>query len=296
MPRKPVVGNLALTGYEDIFNISTIPADGEQVEYIPLTELFPPELHPFQVKDDEAMLRLAESIKEHGVLSPGFARPRVNGGYELLSGNRRKRACELAELTNMPVKIRELDDDTAALIMVSSNLEQRESILPSELAWSYKVMLDALNHNGIKGEQHSYEIITERTGVKKNQLFRYIRLTELITELIDKVDVKQLAFNPAVELSYLSVKEQTAVAKAMAEYEVRPSLSQAIRLKKLKQSGEICEKVIVSVLAEIKNSKDSDNSSVARYSKYFPSDYSHKQMDAVIVSLLKDWKTKTAAN
>ena len=185
------------------------------------------------------MFRLVESVKEYGVREPGLARPRDEGGYELLCGNRRKRACELAGLTSMPVIIRELNDDLAAIIMVDSNLEQREKILPSERAWAYKVMMEALNHNGVKGEQHSYEIMFERTGVKKNQIFRIIRLTDLIITLLDKVDAKQLAFNPAVELSYLSLTEQTAVVDAMEAHEVKPSLSQAIRLKKLKQDGKL---------------------------------------------------------
>lgn len=292
MSRKPVVGNLALAGYEDIFNVSALPTTNDDVVQIPLTELYPPEFHPFQVNDDESMNRLAESIKENGVLSPGLVRPRANGGYELLSGNRRKRGCELAGLTAMPNRIREMDDATAAIVMVDSNLQQREHILPSEQAWAYKVMMDALNHNGVKGEQHSYEVMTERTGVSKNQLFRIIRLTELITELIDKVDTKKLAFNPAVELSYLSVKEQTSVAKAMAEYEIKPSLSQAVRLKKLKQDGKLTAKVIDEVLSEIKKPANDENSGSARFRKYFPPDYSQKQMDAVITKLLKEWKAR----
>ena len=180
-------GNLALAGYDDIFNVSRIH-DGECVIEMPLEELFPPEFHPFQVNDDAAMARLAQKVKQYGVLVPGLVRPRADGGYELVCGNRRKRACELAGFQTMPVIIREMDDHIAALAMVDTNLDQRDVILPSEKAWAYKVMMDALNHNGVKGEQHSYEIMVERTGESKNQIFRVIRLTDLIVTLADKVD------------------------------------------------------------------------------------------------------------
>ena len=294
MPRKTQTdGNLALASFGDIFNVNTLQIDGERVVEMPLTDLYPPEFHPFQVNDDKAMYRLAESVKEHGVREPGLARPRTDGGYELLCGNRRKRACELAELVTMPVIIRELDDEKAAFVMLG-NLEQREKILPSELAWAYKVMMEALNHNGVKGEQHSYEIMEERTGVKKNQLFRFIRLTDLIVTLTDKVDARQLAFNPAVELSYLSQKEQTAVAEAMAAHEVKPSLSQAVRLKKLKQSGKLTLDIIDKMLSEAKKPPQSEPKGSARFRKYFPPEYSPKQMESVIVELLTEWK-KTKA-
>ena len=195
MSRKATtVGNLALAKYDDIFTLSTGNTDGERIVQIPVNDLHPPEFHPFQVNDDDAMLRLAESVKEYGVREPGIARPRTDGGYELICGNRRKRACELAEIAAMPVIIRELDDDLATIIMVDSNLEQREKILLSEKAWAFKVMMEALNHNGVKGESHSYEIMVERTGESKNQIFRIIRLTELIVTLLDKVDANQLAF------------------------------------------------------------------------------------------------------
>jgi len=295
MPRKTTtVGNLVLVGYEDIFNASTGNPNGERVEQIPLTDLFPPEFHPFLVNDDDAMLRLAESVKEYGVREPGIARPRTDGGYELLCGNRRKRACELAELEAMPVIIRNLDDDLAAIVMVDSNLEQREKILPSEKAWAYKIMMEALNHNGVKGESHSYEVMVERTGESKNQIFRIIRLTELIVTLLDKVDANQLSFNPAVELSYLSQKEQTAVADAMAVHGVKPSLSQAVRLKKLKQSGKLTREVIDRMLSEEKKPPKGEPTGSARYRRFFPASYSPKQIDEVIVELLTDWKARAA--
>jgi len=294
MPRKPTtVGNLALANFEDIFTVSTGNPDGERVVQLPLGDLFPPEFHPFQVNDDKEMLCLAESVKEYGVTEPGLARPRTDGGYELICGNRRKRACELAELTTMPVIIRNLSDDLAAIIMVDSNIRQRK-LLPSEKAWAYKVMMEALNHNGVKGESHSYEIMVERTGVKKSQLFRIIRMTELVVTLLDKVDANQLAFNPAVELSYLTQKEQTAVAEAMAAHGVKPSLSQAVRLKKLKQDGKLTVEVIDRMLSEEKKPPKSEATRNARYRRFFPASYSPKQIDAIIIELLKDWKVKSA--
>jgi len=296
MPRNAVsTENLALTRFDDIFNISVSNHGCERIEQIPLSELYPPEFHPFQVNDDDSMLRLADSIREYGVREPGIARPRNDGGYELLCGNRRKRACEIAEQKTMPVIIRELNDDLAVIFMVDSNLEQREKILPSEKAWAYKIMMDALNHNGVKGESHSHEIMMERTGISKNQLFRIIRLTDLIVNLLDKVDAKQLAFNPAVELSYLSQKEQAAVADAMVIYEVKPSLSQAIRLKKLNKDGSLTVEAINKILSEEKKPPKGEPAGSMRYRKYFPPDYSQKQMESVIIKLLKDWKASEAA-
>jgi len=190
-----------------------VDAHGERIIEISLEELHPPEFHPFHVNDDEAMERLTLNIKQYGVREPGLVRPRTDGGYELLAGNRRKRACELAELPTMPVIIREMTDSDATIAMVDSNLEQREKLLYSEKAWAYKVKMEALNHNGVKAEMHSVEVLVAQTGESKNQIFRLIRLTELVCTLLDKVDTKQLAFNPAVELSYLSQAEQTAVAR-----------------------------------------------------------------------------------
>jgi len=194
--RNSTNGNLALAGYNDIFNVGI--SDGERVEEIALIELHAPEFHPFQVNNDEAMNRLVRSIKQYGVREPGLARPRTEGGYELLAGNRRKMACELAGMLTLPVVIRNLNDDEAAITMVDSNLQQREKLLYSEKAWAYRVKMEALNHNGIKSERHSCDIMVEQTGESKNQIFRFIRLTELIPALLDKVDANKLAFNPAL--------------------------------------------------------------------------------------------------
>ena len=216
MPKKTEIGNLALAGYDELFASTTATTEpsniikpdfiGECVVKIPLTELHPPEFHPFHVNDDEAMDRLAANIKLYGVREPGLARPRADGGYELLAGNRRKRACELAEVSTLPVIIREMSDDAAVIAMVDSNLEQRETLLYSEKAWAYKVKMETLNHNGVKGDKHSYEVLMEQTGESKNQIFRLIRLTDLIIGLLDMVDSKKIAFNPAVELSYRATR------------------------------------------------------------------------------------------
>ena len=294
MRKTSTVGNLALDGFDDIFqtcaSIASQPQSGESIVDVLLAELHAPEFHPFQVNDDLAMYRLAESIRQYGVREPGIVRPLESGGYELLCGNRRKRACELASISTLPVIIRELDDSSAALVMVDSNLDQREKILPSERAWAYRIMMEALNHKGVKGEIYSHEIIVERTGVKKSLLFRIMRLTELIVVLADKVDSNQLAFNPAVELSYLSVSEQTSVAEVMEAYEVKPSLSQAKRLKELKQNGKLTDDMIDRVLSEVKKPPKSEPSSSMRFRKFFPADFSQKQINDAIIKLLKDWK------
>jgi len=295
MPRKlQTSGNLALAGFDDIFKSSFTPLKGESIVDLPIAQLHPPEFHPFNVFDDPSMTRLMKSIVQHGVREPGLARPRVTGEFELLCGNRRKRACELAKLPTMPVIIRELDDNSAALAMVDSNLEQREKLLYSEKAWAYRIKLEALNHSGVKGEMLSVEVLVEQTGESKNQIFRLVRLTELIVALLDRVDARQLAFNPAVELSYLSQIEQTAVASAMDEYEVKPSLSQAVRLKKMKQKGSLTTDSIRAMLSETKKLSKDEQLVSKRFQKYFPPDYSQKQMDAVIIELLAEWKTKGA--
>ena len=306
MPKTKAIGNLALAGYNEIFkstseadSAETVQADeniGERIVEIPLEQLYPPEFHPFHVNHDEAMDRLAQNIKQYGVREPGLARTRLDGGYELLAGNRRKMACELAGLPTMPVIVREMDDDNAVIAMVDSNLEQRETLLYSEKAWAYKVKMEALNHNGVKGEKHSYELIMEQTGESKNQIFRLIRLTELIEGLLDKVDKNQIAFNPAVELSYLSIVEQTAVITAMEAHGVKPSLSQAVRLKKMKLDGSLTVEIIDAVLAENKKEPkvDSDKE-ISRFRKYFPSDYTPKQMTDVITELLRKWQERSGA-
>ena len=269
MPRNQTFGNLALSSFDDIFNVGVNNSDGERITFIALTDLFPPEFHPFNIVNDDAMARLVESVKEYGVREPGIARPRADGGYELLCGNRRKMACELAGINTLPVIIRELDDDCAVHVMVNSNLQQREKLLYSEKAWAYRIKMEALNHNGVKGEQYSFEIMEAQTGEKRNQIFRTIRLTELIPDLIDKVDARKLAFNPAVELSYLSRQEQTAVVDAMAAHEVKPSLSQAVRLKSLKKDGSLTRDIIDSILAETKKPQKGGQSDSIRYRDFF---------------------------
>ena len=327
MPKTKEIKNLSLTGYNDLFAStveqptpsSTVNLEtsevlcntsdtsnhnevGERVVEIPLEELHPPEFHPFNVFDDEAMERLAQNVKQYGVREPGLARPRTEGGYELLAGNRRKRACEIAEIPTLPVIIREMSDDDANIAMVDSNLEQRETLLFSEKAWAYKVKMEALNHSGKKGDKHSHEIITEQTGESKTQIFRLIRLTELVVGLLDMVDTKKLAFLPAVELSYLSQVEQTAVITAMESHGVKPSLSQAVRMKKFKQAGELTVEMIDEILSEIKKPVADDETEadadidmdkeIGRFRHYFPKTYTAQQIDEIINNLLMEWQTR----
>ena len=242
MPKKSLLQNSPFTAYNDIFASTVDNPSGDNIMNILLDELHPPSNHPFQVKCDEAMERLVNNIKENGVLVPGIVRTRTKGGYELISGNRRKMACELAELPTMPVIIREMDDSSAIIAMVDCNLAQRDTLLFSERAFAYKAKMQALSHKGIKDEKQSVEILIEQTGESRSQIFRLLKLTELVVDLLNKVDSKQLAFNPAVALSHLSIPEQKAVASAMENYGVRPSLSQASKLKKLNtcSSSFIC--------------------------------------------------------
>ena len=285
-------GNLALTGYNDIFNIGS---GGDVIAEIPLAELHEPDCHPFQVNNDDAMTTLVDSIKQYGVREPGLARPRTDGGYELLCGNRRKMACQLAGLATVPVIIREMSDDDAAIAMVDSNLQQREKLLFSEKAWAYRVKMEALNHKGVKGESHSVEVITAQTGDSRNTVFRLIRLTELVEALLNKVDAREIALNPAVELSHLNYDEQFAVVECMAKYDVKPSLSQAVRLKKLKLDGKLTPELIEEILSEQKASPTSEAKITLHYRKYFPPEYSPKQVEEVIIALLKDWRKQTAS-
>ena len=278
---------------------TTHNTNNETITHIPLTQLHPPDFHPFYVNDDEAMYRLANNIKQYGVREPGLARPRRDdnnnliGGYELLCGNRRKRACEIAVIPTLPVIIRDMSDDEAAIAMVDSNLEQRDMLLPSEKAWAYQVKLEALNHQGVKSDipgQLSVDILCEQTGESKNQIFRLVRLTKLIITLLDKVDAKQLAFNPAVELSYLTQKEQSIVTSTMEHYDIKPSFSQAKRLKELSKNCMLTPEKIDTILSEIKKLPKGQPAGSMRFRKYFPPDYSQGQMDEVIASLLKGWR------
>ena len=261
---------------------------------IPLTDLHPPDFNPFHITDDGAMISLVESIKQRGVLEPGLARPNKSGGYELLIGNRRKRACELAGLETIPVIIRELDDNDATIAMVDSNLEQREELLFSEKAWAYRIKMEALNHKGVKSSDGklSVEVLSEQFGDSKNQIFRYIRLTELFIELLNKLDKKELAFTPAVELSYLSHNEQIEVASIMDANDISPSLSQAVRLKKLKQSGELTIELIHSILSENKPKLSSIEREIKRFRRFFPAESTPNEIYKVITNLLEVWKDK----
>jgi len=272
---------------------------------IALTELHPFKNHPFKVLDDDRMADTAESIKEYGVLVPAIARPREDGGYELVAGHRRKRGCELAGLETMPVIVRNLDDDAATIIMVDSNI-QRENILPSERAFAYKLKLDAMKRqvgrpskeNGSQVGNHlsgrkSSDIMAEQMGESKNQIFRYIRLTELIPELLDMVDAKKIAINPAVELSYLKPDEQTMLLEAMDSEQATPSLSQAQRLKKFSQEGKLSLDVMTAIMSEEKKGElDKVTLTGDKLKKYFPKSYTPQQMEQTILKLLEQWQKK----
>ncbi|MDR1538339.1 MAG: ParB/RepB/Spo0J family partition protein [Clostridiales bacterium] len=243
---------------------------GGRVTEIPLAELHEPDPHPFLVRDDDAMGLLAESVRQHGVREPGLARPRSEGGYELLCGNRRKRACEIAGLPALHVIVRDLDDQAAAIAMVDSNLQQREKLLFSERAWAYRVKMEALNHSGLKAEQNSVDVLNGQTGESRNQIFRLIRLTELVDPILDRVDARELAFNTGVELSYLSYDEQFIVADAMDRHGVKPSLSQAVRCRQLKKDGKLTPERIDGILAEPKESPVGEQTTRLKYRRYFP--------------------------
>jgi ParB family chromosome partitioning protein len=276
----------------------------ERVVELPLDELQPFRNHPFHVRDDEAMARTVESIKEYGVLTPGIARPLADGGYEVVSGHRRKRACELAGITTMPFIVRDMDDDAATILMCDSNL-QRETILPSERAFAYKMKLDAmkrqagrpskenrdqLGHNLIG--KRSIEIMAESSTDSRNQIQRFIRLTELTPVLLEMVDDRKIAFNPAVELSYLQPKEQTQLLDAMMAQEATPSLSQAQRMKKFSQQGKLSEDVMAAIMSEGKKEVDRITLSSDKLQRYFPKSYTPRQMEETILQLLSQWQKK----
>ena len=300
---KSSAKNIKLTSYDDLFQPEAAREDDqrEKVMEIPLTELFPFKDHPFKVLDDEAMRDTAESIAKYGVLVPAIARPRGEGGYELVAGHRRKRGCELAGKETMPVIVRELDDDAATIIMVDSNL-QRESLLSSEKAFAFKMKLDAIrrqagrpsnNSRQVVGNLESAEIVGKDAGESGRQVQRYIRLTELTPELLDIVDAKKIAFNPAVELSYLSKGEQTLLLDAIAKQEATPSLSQAQRLKKYSQEGKLSADVMDAIMSEEKKGElDKVTLSSEKLKKYFPKSYTPQQMEDVILKLLEQWQKK----
>ena len=302
MPRKGA--NISLSSYDDIFETDESRADSqlEKVQKIPISELIPFKNHPFKVVDDEAMLRTTESIAQFGVLTPLIARPLEDGGYEIISGHRRAHAAEAAGLTEVPVIVRDMDDDAATVLMVDSNL-QRENILPSERAFAYKMKLEAIkrkagrpskeNPRQVVGNLESAEIIGKDNDESGRQVQRFIRLTNLIPELLDMVDQKQISFNPAVELSYLTPEEQQHVIEAMDFTQAAPSLSQAQRLKKLSQEGGCTLEAMQDILGEVKKG---DLERVAFKSeqlrKYFPKSYTPKQMSDTIIKLLEQWQKK----
>ncbi len=297
---KSSAKNIRLTSVDDLFSTeaSREEAQREKVQEIPLEELHPFPNHPFKVLDDDRMLDTAESIREHGVLVPAIARPRTTGGYELIAGHRRKRGCELAGLATMPVIVRDLDDDAATIIMVDSNI-QRESLLPSERAFAYKMKLEAIRHQGERrdlnfipswDEVETLEIIGQQAGDSRNQVHRYIRLTELIPPLLNLVDERKIAFNPAVELSYLKPEEQTILLDAMDSEQATPSLSQAQRLKQFSQQGRLSEDVMRAILSEEKKTEvDRITLSNETLRRYFPRSYTPKQMEETILKLLEGW-------
>ena len=300
---KSSAKNIQLTSYDDLFSAGNVEQTcGEKVQEIELTELFPFKDHPFKVLDDETMQDMAESIREHGILVPGIARPRTGGGYELVAGHRRKHASELAGRTTMPVIIRELDDDEATLFMVDSNL-QRENLLPSEKAWAYRMKLDAIrrkarrpakNNSRQLGENFSVDILSENTSDSSRNIHRFIRLTELLPVLLEMVDGKKLPFNPAVELSYLTKEEQGDLLELIKKQELVPSLEQAKRLKKYSQEGKLSVDVMDAVLTEERPVSVQVTLKKERLRKYFPQSYTQKQMEEVIFSLLETWKTENA--
>ena len=304
---KSSAKNIVLKSVDDIFQTEENRADAqrERVQEIPLDQLKPFKNHPFKVRDDQRMLDTADSIREYGVLVPAIARPDPNGSYELISGHRRKRGCEMAGLQTMPVIVRNMDDDAATIVMVDSNL-QREELLPSERAFAYKMKLEALKHQGARSDLTSSqlgtklradELLAQQAGESRNQVQRFIRLTELISELLDLVDERKLAFNPAVEVSYLKQDEQRMLLEAMDAEQTTPSLSQAQRLKKFSQEGRLTEEAMSAIMSEEKKSEmDKVTLRSDTLYKYFPKSYTPKQMEQTIIRLLDVWQKQRQKN
>ena len=304
---KSSARNVKLASVDDLFtteeNRQEIQAEAkrEKVQMIPLAELHPFRNHPFKVKDDEAMANTVDSVRQYGVLVPAIARPLENGGYELVSGHRRRHASELAGLTEMPVIVRDLDDDAATIIMVDSNL-QRETLLPSERAFAYKMKLEAIKHQGLRSDLTSsqvgmklqaLDIVGQNAGESRNQVHRFIRLTALIPDLLNFVDEKKVAFNPAVELSYLKTEEQVLLLDAMESEQTTPSLSQAQRLKKFSQEGKLSVDVMRAIMSEEKKPEmDKVIFTSAKFRQYFPKSYTPQQMENTILRLLEQWQRK----
>ena len=302
MPKNSL--NVSLKGADDIFSTeeSRQEQQREQVQQIPIGELFSFKNHPFKVLDDESMQRTVESVEQYGVLSPLIARPRPEGGYEIISGHRRQHAAQLAGLDTLPVIVRQMSDDAAVILMVDSNL-QREHILPSERALAYKMKLDAMrrtsgrpskeNVSQIGTQKRSDQIMAEELGESRNQIQRFIRLTNLVPELLDMVDEKKIAFNPAVELSYLDESQQRDFLEAMEDTQNAPSLSQAQQLKKMAQQGEFSYEKAFDVMGQEKKSeKDTVTIKNETLRKYFPRSYTPKQMEEKIIQLLDAWQRK----
>ena len=303
---KSSAKKIELASVDDLFSTEEGRQDAklEKIQEIPLSELHPFRNHPFKVKDDEAMMETADSIKQYGVLVPAIARPDPEGGYELVAGHRRHRASELADKETMPVIVRDLDDDAATIIMVDSNL-QRESLLPSERAFAYRMKLDAMKRQAGRPSKEncsqvgndfgkkSSEVLAEQVGQSKNQIFRYIRLTELIPELMDMVDEKKIALNPAYELSFLKKEEQVDLLDAMDSEQATPSLSQAQRLKKFSQEGHLSIDVMRAIMGEEKKSDlDRVTFTSDTLRKYFPKSYTPARMQETIIKLLEQWQKK----
>ena len=303
---RDLAKNIRLPSIDDLFSTEESRQDAklEKIQEIPLSELHPFKGHPFKVKDDEAMMETADSVRQYGVLVPAIARPDPEGGYELVAGHRRHRASELAEKETMPVIVRDLDDDAATIIMVDSNL-QRESLLPSERAFAYKMKLEAMRHQGERMDltsaqvgrklagKESREILAEQVGQSRNQISRYIRLTELIPELLDMVDERKIALNPAYELSFLKKEEQTQLLDAMDSEQATPSLSQAQRLKKFSHEGHLSIDVMRAIMGEEKKSDlDRVTFTSDTLRKYFPKSYTPARMQETIIKLLEQWQKK----
>ncbi|AHF08797.1 plasmid stablization protein ParB [Dehalobacter restrictus DSM 9455] len=297
---------MKLTSVDELFTTEENRADSqrEKVLDIPLSEISDFPSHPFNVKTDEAMLEMADSVKQYGVLVPSLVRPKSEGGYEMVAGHRRKKASELAGKETMPCIVRELDDDAATIIMVDSNL-QRESILPSEKAFAYKMKLEAMKRQAGRPSKNSAqvgsnsfgkesrEILAEQAGESRNQISRYIRLTSLLPSILEMVDEKEIAFNPAVEISYLSENEQQDLYNTIQSEDCTPSLSQAQRIKKFSQEGRLNADVIYSILTEEKpNQKERFHIQRDRIDRYFPKNFTEKQKEELVVQLLESWYKK----
>lgn len=295
--------NIGLKSYDDLFKTDE-GRKTEEIKPIPLSELKPFSEQPFKVLEDESMTDLVESIKQSGVLSPIVARPHPEGGYEILSGHRRARACEIAGITEVPVVVKDLDDDTAIILLVDSNL-QREHILPSEKAFAYQMKLEAMKRKAGRPDKNNYsqlgnnydtstssEQFSQQVGESKNQIFRYIRLTNLIDPILEMVDNKEIAMNAAVELSYLSAKEQVEVKNAMEIEDTAPSIEQSKKIRKFYDEGRLNPDVILSIMQEQKEEKIKITLTDDKLKKYFPKSYSKQKIEDTIIKLLEDWQRK----